>query len=241
MSNIFAHRGSSGKYPENTMLAFKKAEKTGCYGIELDVQMSKDRECFVIHDETVNRTTNGRGYIKDKTLKEIKKFSIKSGWLKKERIPLLDEVLEWAQHNSLIINIELKNDKIRYEGMEELVVQKVAKFNLEERVIFSTFNLQSVRKLKELTNSEVAALYSKKGTNPLLLAQSTGADAIHANQRVMTEKLMKDCQQNGVPVRLYTLNKPVAIEKWIQAGLNGVITDYPELAEQLKKKRAVKA
>lgn len=237
MSKVFAHRGSSLNYPENTMLAFKKAEKTGCYGIELDLHMSKDGYLVVIHDETVNRTTNGRGYVKDLTKKELKKLSIKRKWFKNEKIPILDEVLEWASKTDLIINIELKNDKIYYEGQEEAVVQKVAEYGLENRVIYSTFNHVSVKKLKQVTASEVAALYSKKGTNPLLLVRSTGADAIHANHRVMTESLMKDCQQHGIPVRLYTLNKPSIISKWIRADLAGIITDDPELAEKILKEK----
>ncbi|WP_404403702.1 glycerophosphodiester phosphodiesterase [Jeotgalibacillus malaysiensis] len=237
MSKVFAHRGSSLNYPENTMLAFKKAEKTGCYGIELDLHMSRDGYLVVIHDETVNRTTNGRGYVKDLTKKELKKLSIKRKWFKNEKIPILDEVLEWAAKTDLIINIELKNDKIYYEGQEEAVVQKVAEYGLEDRVIYSTFNHVSVKKLKKVTTSEVAALFSKKGINPLLLVRSTRADAIHANHRVMTESLMKDCQQNGIPVRLYTLNKPAIISKWINAGLAGVITDNPELAEKILKEK----
>ncbi|MFB1080722.1 glycerophosphodiester phosphodiesterase [Jeotgalibacillus sp. JSM ZJ347] len=237
MTKVFAHRGSSLKYPENTMLAFKKAEKTGCYGIELDVHMSKDGYLFVIHDETVNRTTNGRGYIKDLTKKELKKLSIKRKWLGNEKIPLLDEVLEWAGNTRLVINIEIKNDKIQYEGIEKAVVQKVAEYGLDQRVVYSTFNHESVKILKRITSSEVAALYSKKGINPVLLAGSTGADAIHANHRVMTEQLMKDCQHHHIPVRLYTLNKPVLIEKWIDAGLAGVITDNPELAEKILKEK----
>ncbi|WP_322421101.1 glycerophosphodiester phosphodiesterase [Jeotgalibacillus haloalkalitolerans] len=237
MSKVFAHRGSSLKYPENTMLAFKKAEKSGCYGIELDIHMSKDGYLVVIHDETVNRTTNGRGYVKDLTKKDLKKLSIKRKWFKNEKIPLLEEVLEWAVQTDLVINIELKNDKVAYEGMEEAIVQKVADFGLEDRVIYSTFNHQSVKKLKKITSSEVAALYSKKGTNPLLLIKSTGADAIHANFRVMTESLMRDCQHYGIPVRLYTLNKPAVISKWINAGLAGVITDDPDLAEKIRKEK----
>ncbi|KIL49035.1 hypothetical protein KP77_22460 [Jeotgalibacillus alimentarius] len=237
MSHVFAHRGSSGTYPENTMLAFKKAEKTGCYGLEFDVHMTKDREVVVIHDETVNRTTNGRGAIKDLTLDEIKKLYIKSGWLRKEKIPSLDEVLEWAKSNEMLINIELKNDKIFYEGLEELVVQKVANHQLQDRIIYSTFNHESVKILKKITSCEVAALYSRKGINPVLLAQSLNADAIHANFRVMTPQLMRDCQQHGIPVRLYTLNKPALIQKWLNEGLSGVITDYPELAQKLKDKK----
>lgn len=70
---VYAHRGYSGRYPENTMLAFKEAEKTGCYGIELDVQLTKDGEVVIIHDERVDRTTDGTGWVRDFTLEELKK------------------------------------------------------------------------------------------------------------------------------------------------------------------------
>ncbi|TFD92235.1 glycerophosphodiester phosphodiesterase [Jeotgalibacillus sp. R-1-5s-1] len=239
MSQIIAHRGDSGHYPENTMKAFKKAVVAGCDAIELDVQRSKDGELVVIHDETVNRTTDGTGYVKDLTLKELRQLKIKkSRFLRTEKIPMLDEVLHWLQNEAIMCHIELKNDKVRYEGMEKEILQKVAEFKLDNRIVYSSFNLDSVTTLKKLDSpSEVAFIYNKKGVNPLLLQQTIGADAIHANYRVMTEQLMRDCQRHGFPVRLYTLNQVSLIQKWMDAGLSGVITDFPGRALQLKKEK----
>lgn len=238
MTQIFAHRGSSGTYPENTMKAFKEAYKSGCDGIELDVQRTRDGELVVIHDETVNRTTNGKGKVALMTLKEIRALNAsynKKRWFTHPKIPTLDEVFEWLQSNELICNVELKNDKVRYEGMEEEVLQKIAKFKLHSRIVISTFNHQSVVRLHELDPTiKIAPIYSKKGVNPLLLATSTNASAIHANVRVMTPALMNSCQHMNVPVRLYTLNQEAKIKKWMMAGVSAVITDYPERAIKVR-------
>src|SRR6476660_9073587 len=104
MTQIFAHRGYSAAYAENTMRAFAAAEKAGADGLELDVQVTKDGEVVVIHDEKVDRTTSGNGYVKDLTFKEIRKFNANKKGGKSEPIPSLIEVLEWMQTNQLICN-----------------------------------------------------------------------------------------------------------------------------------------
>ncbi|MGD7045538.1 glycerophosphodiester phosphodiesterase [Jeotgalibacillus proteolyticus] len=239
MSQIFAHRGASGLYPENTMKAFKEAEKSGCDGIELDVQRTKDGHLVVIHDETVNRTTNGKGIVASLTLKQIRALDAsynKKKWFSNNKVPTLDEVLDWLGGNPLLCNIELKNDKVDYKGMEEEVLQKVAEYNLDDRIIYSSFNLQSIIRLRELDASvSIAPIYSKKGVNPSLLASSLSANAIHANHRVMTPALMDACQRMNIPVRLYTLNDPAKLKMWIGAGLGGVITDFPDRAVKVRE------
>lgn len=114
MTQIFAHRGYSAAYAENTMSAFIAAEKAGADGLELDVQLTKDDEVVVIHDEKVDRTTSGNGFVKNLTFKEIRKFNANKKSVKKEPIPSLIEVLEWMQTNQLICNIELKNGLFPY-------------------------------------------------------------------------------------------------------------------------------
>ena len=120
MTKIFAHRGASGTFPENTMEAFKQAAAIGADGIELDVQMAKDGRLVVIHDEKLDRTTSLKGYVKDLTYAEIKRgdashrFSEKTGSVP---VPTLEEVFEWAADAEFLLNVELKNSIIRYEGM----------------------------------------------------------------------------------------------------------------------------
>src|SRR3954467_13140157 len=121
MTEIFAHRGYTSSFAENTMGAFIEAEKAGADGLELDVQLTKDGEIVVIHDEKVDRTTSGTGFVKDLLFKDIRKLNANKKGVKKEIIPSLIEVCEWMKTNKILCNIELKNGLILYEGMEEKV------------------------------------------------------------------------------------------------------------------------
>lgn len=128
--------------PENTLLAFKKAaELEGITGIEFDVQLTKDNEIVVIHDERVDRTTDGTGYVQEYTINELKQLSI-AGDDEIHRIPTLRETFElltpYCKNKGLRLNIELKNSIIRYEGMEQKVIDMVSEFNLEDYVVYSS-------------------------------------------------------------------------------------------------------
>lgn len=160
---IWAHRGCSMMNPENTLLAFKKAaELEGITGIEFDVQLTKDNEIVVIHDERVDRTTDGTGYVGDYKLNELKRLSI-SGDNEIHRIPTLRETFEllapYCKGKGLRLNIELKNSEIRYEGMEQKVIDMVSEFNLEDYVVYSSFNHDSIGIVKQIkADAEVAYL-----------------------------------------------------------------------------------
>src|SRR5699024_7055550 len=128
MSKICEHRGSAGTHPENTMAAYVEAERVGADGLEIDVQYTKDNKLAVIHDDTVNRTTNGSGRVRDYTLEELQQLDTGS-WFSpefcKERILSLEEVLEWIQGNELLLNIELKYIALDLEDFEEKVIQAI--------------------------------------------------------------------------------------------------------------------
>ena len=120
--NVFAHRGYSGAYPENTMLAFEKALECGCYGIELDVQLTKDGEVVVIHDETVDRTTDKTGRVWDYTLAELRTCNAGAGTAFEDQnltIPTFEEYCSWVASTPLVTNIELKTSIIYYPEIEE--------------------------------------------------------------------------------------------------------------------------
>ncbi|WP_318508470.1 glycerophosphodiester phosphodiesterase family protein [Bacillus sp. T3] len=147
MTLIFAHRGYSALNPENTMQAFMEAERVGADGIELDVQMTRDGVLVVIHDEKLDRTTDGSGYIKNLTYKEISKFNANykfKKWFQKTPVPRLEEVFEWMRSNQIICNIELKNNVFPYPGMEEKVIALINQYQLNNRIIISSFNHYSV-------------------------------------------------------------------------------------------------
>ena len=140
---VFGHRGYSGMYPENTMLSFQKAADTGCYGIELDVQLTKDGQLVVIHDETIDRTTDGTGAVVDYTFEELRRFdasAIKGGTHGFQPIPSFEEYCEWVKDRDLVTNIEIKSGVYYYEDIEEKTVEMVRRFGLTDRVLFSSFN-----------------------------------------------------------------------------------------------------
>ena len=151
--NIYAHRGFSGKYPENTILAFKKCLDMDIYGIELDVHRTKDGKIVVIHDEKVDRTFNGHGFVKDFTLRKLKTLnsSFEGYQSNKEcKIPTLEEVLILISPTDLILNIELKTDKINYPNIEKDVLELILKYNMKNRVLISSFNSNSLKNFHKL-------------------------------------------------------------------------------------------
>lgn len=151
---IWAHRGCSQRYPENTFTAFSKAlEIEGLTGIELDIQMTKDGEIVVIHDERVDRTTSGIGFVKDYTYSQLRQLTIETDNLSKEKIPSLMEVLDLMQkkmEDGLFLNIELKNSKIPYVGMENKVLDLISGRNLQGQTIYSSFYTKSLKKIRDL-------------------------------------------------------------------------------------------
>ncbi|MDE6182363.1 MAG: glycerophosphodiester phosphodiesterase, partial [Eubacteriales bacterium] len=141
-TKIFAHRGASAYAPENTMEAFKLAIKQNADGIEIDVHLTKDNHVVVIHDETIDRVSNGKGFVRDYTLEELRQFSYNYNFNQYEnvKIPTLEDVLELIKPTNLILNIELKTNFLWYENIEEIVLSIVDKFEMQDRIIYSSFN-----------------------------------------------------------------------------------------------------
>lgn len=143
---IWAHRGCSQMYPENTLLAFEKAAAiNGLEGIELDIQLTKDGELVVIHDERVDRTTEGTGFVRDYTLAELKRLHVYADMNPGQRIPTMREtldLLEPAMRKGLRLNIELKNSVYSYEGMEEKIVEMIGRYGLQKMSFTLPFGLR---------------------------------------------------------------------------------------------------
>ncbi|MCR5671199.1 MAG: hypothetical protein K6G10_09350 [Butyrivibrio sp.] len=155
---IWAHRGCSQLYPENTLTSFEKAMNIpGLAGIELDVQLTKDDELVVIHDERVDRTTEGFGYVKDYTLKELKALNIYNSGNATEHIPTMREVFEllspalkrYKEGNGIRLNIELKTGVFFYPGIEKKTVEMAREFGVEDAIVYSSFYVESLVKVHE--------------------------------------------------------------------------------------------
>jgi glycerophosphoryl diester phosphodiesterase len=239
MTLIFAHRGYSSLYPENTMLAFREAEKVGSDGIELDVQLTKDGEVVVIHDEKVNRTTNGTGFVKDLSYQEIRKLD--AGYsnkmlVKKEPIPSLIEVFDWMKTNDMICNIELKNGIFPYEGIEEKVLSLIREYELSDRVIISSFNHYSIIHFYLLApDIEIAPLFAEGIYMPWVYTQSIRAKGYHPNYLAINEEIIQSSIENGIAVRPYTVNKEEVMRSLFSINCTAIITDDPVKAQRIKK------
>ncbi|MYL46716.1 glycerophosphodiester phosphodiesterase [Virgibacillus halodenitrificans] len=239
MTLIFAHRGSAGTHPENTFAAYLEAERVGVDGIELDVQLTKDNQIVVIHDSTVNRTTNGIGKVKDYTLEEIKQLDNGSWFAPEfdgEKVPTLTEVLEWLQTNKLLLNIELKNETNIVPYLEELVIKEIEKHNLVERVIISSFNHYSIRKINKLNSKiECAILFLEKLYEPWNYATTVRAKGLHSYNPKTSDAMIREAQERGYPVRVFTVNKEERMQQLIAQGCSAIFTDYPERALQVRE------
>lgn len=238
MTLIFAHRGSAGTHPENTMLAFKEAARVGADGIEMDVQLSKDGEVVIIHDEKLDRTTGASGFVKDRTLKELQTlnaaFSFK-GKVAKERIPTLEEVLIWLYNNHLFCNIELKNTSFMYPGLEEKVIRLIRAYGMEERIVISSFNHYSLIHCHQLAPEiETAPLYRDGLFMPWVYAKAIGACAIHPSIHSAPDPIIQSSMKAGILVRPYTINKEQDMRRLYNLGCSAIITDFPGRAKKVR-------
>ena len=229
---IYAHRGSSGTHPENTIAAFLDAAKLPIHGIEFDVHMTKDGELVVIHDEKIDRTSNGTGFVKDMTLAELRNYDFGSWFsdqFKGELIPTVYEVLQIFSETTHHLNIELKSDVINYPGMTEKVLDLVGSLNLDHRIVISSFNLDAIRTVKELApHIETGALFMKPLKNPLDYIRSIPTDALHIKARAALKTPMRQAINEGVIVRVFTINTSEYVDVLEQIGVDAIFTDYPE-------------
>ncbi|OZM58673.1 hypothetical protein CIB95_03640 [Lottiidibacillus patelloidae] len=240
---IYAHRGASKDYPENTMIAFKKALEMGAEGIELDVQLSKDNVPVVIHDEQLKRTTNGSGFVKDMSLKELKELDAGSWFnstFNKEKIPTLEEVLVWIKDTKLELNIELKNNIIDYEKIEKIVYELVKKYGMETEVIFSSFNHCSLKRLLEIDEHiNVAPLQSARMITPWKYAKGMGATSMHIRFTSLSQKTIEGFHKEELKVRTYTVNRSFLMRQFFKWNIDAIMTDMPNKALEVRdnKKR----
>lgn len=181
---IWAHRGCSQRYPENTLLSFEKAAAIqGLTGIELDVQLTKDGELVVIHDERVDRTTEGIGFVRDYTLAELKKLHIYADSNPCQYISTMEEVfglLGNRLREGLKLNIELKTSVYPYPGIEEKLVELVYRRGFEKAVVYSSFYANSLEKIRKLdADAEIGMLDVKASDCLWKIKGGCGATALH--------------------------------------------------------------
>jgi glycerophosphoryl diester phosphodiesterase len=242
---VTAHRGFSGQAPENTPTAFRAAIAAGADMIELDVHLTRDNEVVVIHDDTLERTTNGKGNVAAKTLAELKSLDAGSWFDSRfagERIPTLAEVLEIAR-NRILVNIELKKGKNFPYTMEELADRTLAvveKAGMTGQILFSSFDPAAVNRIKEKApRLPIALIVDKPWEKPEDAGAGTSYPTLNCRTTVLNEENIRRAHTAGIRVHVWTVNTKEAMEKFIALGIDGIITNHPDsLIDVLKVKTA---
>jgi glycerophosphoryl diester phosphodiesterase len=244
---IVAHRGFSGKAPENTRAAFTMALDAGVEMIEFDVQMSKDGHIVVIHDHTVDRTTDATGKVTDYTLEELRSLDAGSWFnpaFKAERILTLEEALELITPKALV-NIELKSNRIVRKAdtrIADRTLDIVKKMKLLDRVLFSAFNHRLVKYLKDKEEDAATGVIFHPvmhlGRLPSTLAKPAGATVFVCSKRDVTRRRVADAHKHNIIIGVYGLETQTDIDTMLDMGIRVLVSDYPDvLVEGLQQYR----
>ncbi len=234
---VWAHRGASGYAPENTLAAFQKAVDLGADGVELDIQLTKDDQIVVIHDETIDRTSDGKGWVKDYTLEELRAFNYNrtKPEYKHADIPTMREVFELLKPTGLFINIEIKTGVVFYEKIEEKILALTKEMGMEDRVCYSSFNHYTVTRIHELKpDAEVGFLYADGPIDMPSYGVKHGVNALHpALYNLQYGGFVKECKEKGLKLNVWTVNERPYMEMCCQYGVDAIITNYPDIAKEV--------
>lgn len=239
MSLIYGHRGASGHAPENTLEAFRLAMDMGADGFELDVHMSLDGELVVIHDETVDRTTDGTGYVRELTLDRLKTLDACNGMAsyRGAKIPTLEEVFALVRNTRHIVNVEIKTDEWFYPRIEEKCLALAAKMGVEDRVVYSSFNHYTLMKLRKLKpDAKLGMLFGDIMLQPWVYAQPLRVDYLHPmKMNIYVPGFPEGAAEAGLGVNMWTINDEETMLKCLETGA-GIITNYPDVAVALRNR-----
>ncbi len=235
-----AHRGASAYAPENTLAAFRLAAELGADGIELDTKLSRDGVVVVVHDATVDRTTNGSGRVSDLTLAELKRLDAGAVFGPKfagERIPTLEDVID-AVGDRLLINFELANYASRGDGLELKVVESIVERGLTERTMVSSFNPLGLRQVKRAAPRVVCGLLTRPGLKftlrRLFLAPLIpGLDARHPQHVMIDAAFVRRVHARGQKVNTWTVNDEADMRRMIELGVDSIMTNRPDVLQRI--------
>ncbi len=237
---IFAHRGASAHAPENTLAAFTLALLHNADAIELDAKLSADGHVVVIHDQTVDRTTNGSGKVAELPLKALKKLDAGSFFdvaYCGEPIPTLNEVFEVVGQRTFI-NVELTNYASPQDDLPDKVVELVKKHHLTDSVLFSSFNPRTLLRTQALLPEVPVGLLTLPGWHGWPLRSWLGYrlvryQALHPAGDDTTPRLVAQIHRRGCRVHVWTVNDPAEMQRLFHLGVDGIFTDDPRLARQV--------
>ena len=241
---VIAHRGGAKLAPENTIAAFKKAISLGVEMIEIDVILSKDSAVIVIHDDTIDRTTDGSGVVKEMTLEEIRQYDAGSWFDEKfagEIVPTLDEVFETINGQCILL-IEIKDGDEEYPGLERKVVDAIHKYEANDWVVVQSFNEQSVLRVKKMDPSLITyyllggnfePFYAKLKSSPE--SADLPYDGIAVSHAAINSDNSEVIKKAGYSLFVWTVNKPEDMERLMKTSVDGIITDLPDNLQVLMR------
>ncbi|MDL2215821.1 glycerophosphodiester phosphodiesterase [Ruminococcaceae bacterium OttesenSCG-928-N02] len=232
-TKIWAHRGACKAAPENTMAAFRLALEMGAHGLELDVQLTKDAQVVVLHDEHIDRTSNGSGPVANYTLEELRAFDFSAGMegFEGEPIPTLEEVYALIAPTDMSINVEIKAGPETDARMPAKLLALEEKYDMRSRIIYSSFNHQSLVALKQtIPHARLGLLYMCTLHQPWEYAKGLSAAALHPYINSMPENLLPQSHAAGIAVHPWTVDDPAIITALIKNGADAIITNYPQRA-----------
>lgn len=239
MSKIIAHRGYSGKYPENTMLAFRRALESGCDGIEFDVHLSRDGVPVIIHDETLDRTTDGTGWVRDYSSVQLRTFNAAARYSEPgliEPIPTLHEYFELVRGRDFLTNIELKTGVTEYPGIERIVLDMIDGADLRSHVIISSFNHFTILRMKALApDIKCGFLEESRLLDAAGYCARHGVECMHPYFYELTPERIGEYRAAGIEINAWTINAEDDLRRMLQAEIDGIITNFPELACALRR------
>ena len=243
-TRVIAHRGFSGAAPENTLAAVRAAIDLGADMAEIDVTLSSDGQVVVIHDTTLQRTTNGHGDVLKFSLADLQKLDAGS-WFSKaftgERIPTLDAMLAEVD-DRILLNVEIKSEAVGL-GVVEKVAAAIRARGMTDEIVVSSFSPTALEIMHTLAPEiRTAVLYNKEihqGMDPMEIVTGVGASAFNIKGVRLTAEMLRRCHEHGIPVAVYTVNKKRHMRKTIERGIDAIFTDRPDrLLKILAKKKA---
>ncbi|MEM3708310.1 MAG: glycerophosphodiester phosphodiesterase family protein [Nitrososphaerales archaeon] len=220
MINIIAHRGASAYEPENTLRAVKRALELNAKMIEVDVRLSKDEQIVVIHDESVDRTTNGKGLVKNLTLEELRKLDAGKG----EKIPTLQEVINAVRKKAILI-IEIK-----VLNIEDSIVRTIEKEGIENEVIVTSFNHHILKRIKNLNPTiKTGVIFKCHPIKSVDLALNANAESLFPEYRYLSKEMVNEAHKNNLRIFPWTIDDPSIANELIEIGVDGIVTNKPDL------------
>ncbi|HYL86187.1 MAG TPA: glycerophosphodiester phosphodiesterase family protein [Candidatus Angelobacter sp.] len=227
---VIGHRGASGHAPENTLAAFRKAVALGATFIETDLQLSRDAHFVAIHDSSVNRTTNGTGEVHDLTLAQLRNLDAGSWFgseFSGERIPTLEEILQFSKKNDVVFYLEMK--PAGSWGGEHALIGALRESGEIARAVVISFDAAMVLNLRRIEPTLMTGLlYDGQFEKPLEKAVEVGARQLVARGDLVTPALLEQARKKDLQVVCWTVNHPAHMRMLMEAGVAGIMSDYPD-------------